>query len=508
MSNVTRLKLTDAERALRWVGAWTPKMRQAGFRFDPQTRHLDERDAVNFVQAVMTPGFMSDAYVPRRLRPHQNANLHDQVATLAREGKAFTIRLGQRAFDMGSSFDLRAMVDRFHKPLSPHITAELLRDSPLMTAFIGCPAVAVIGAQAFPTFRLTPLDDTTHNIYSAPGFMPGTIETTWQDAYLDRSGKNLLARHNGFTAEIDQRHAFNRIFAEHGLYGYQVEMCDFDPLTALGGMGMSNIAVFAAMLMANILTNSGKDEGQIFAEGAYVENSRLSGLTGFQEVIQTLFGGSGILVYAPGYYGGIGRQLLAPGHAAQVEDQMRLILFNRVTGEKRQPVNEWWTIQAETPEFHTVFQRMLETSWDREIIPFLYASAGGTPIDMDQVRRGYLEHAWSRFLLCQQYFGNPAERNFILGQRARGNAVFPLGEGSNGSTKLYVGGPNHDEEAFGQTFPVLDRAAANRALATSATLTTGRVPFEMLKERYQLGDGFQALHDGKAVPASLITIIE
>lgn len=501
------LKLSGPGRALKWVGAWTEKMREAGFSFDPRTRRLDRKQAVRFVKTVMKPGFMEDRYTWVNLSYEQNLRVHAELYALIKSGVEFLFKAGQRAFDQISSFDLRAMVNGYYRyeNLEREFSVDDL-SNPEMPLFQGMPAVSVIGAQSFPTFTLTPIDDMNRIIYRAPGFMEGSIETTRQDIYVDEDGENMIRPANGPKIKIDQRYAFNRIFAEHGLFGYEIEMSNFNPLTALGGMGMSNLIVFAAMTMASILSKSGKDEGQIFAEAAYHENSRLSGLTGFQEVIQSIFNGSGILVYAHNYYGGIGRQLLAPGHAKQVEDNFKLILYNRITGEPRKPVNETWTAQAAHSLFSPVYRAMLNVAWEKEALPLLKASATGSEIDVDLIRIGYLNHAWLRFKACPDYFGNEGERAFILAQRKLGNAVFPLGEGSNNSTKLFIRKPNFDAAKFAETFPVLDKEAAEEALNVKGTITTGQIPFEMLDRNYELGNGFYQIHDGQAVPESLITI--
>lgn len=502
------LALSQKARALKWVGAWTERMWQAGFTLDPVTRRLDEKQAVKFVKTVMEPGFMQDRYTPKVLTPKQNQRIHAKLNSLVKSGTEFSFKAGQRAFDQISSFDLRAMVNGYYryKNLQENFSVDDLND-PEMRLFQGMPGVSVIGAQSFPTFKITPIDDMNRIIYRAPGFMKGSIEVTRGDRYIDENGLNLIVKENGNDSKIDQRHAFPRIFSEHGLFGYEIEMSNFDPLTALGGMGMSNHVVFSAMMMASILTKAKKDEGQLFAEAAYYENKYLSGLTGFQEIIQALFKGTGILIYAYNYYGGIGRELLAPGHAQQVEDNMKLILYHRVTGDKRRPVNETWTAQAAHELFRDVYQEMKDLGWKKEALPLLKASASGSKIDLGIIREGYLEHAWLRFLACQDYFGNERERAFILDQRDLGNAVFPLGEGSNNSTKLFIGGPNFNAAEFNQTFPVLDREAAERALSVEGTVTIGQVPFEMLDKSYELGDGFRQIHNGKAVPESLITIV-
>ncbi len=498
------LKLDSAGLALKWVGAWTKRMRQEHFTFDPQTRRLKLRQAVRFVKTVMRPGFMQDEYNPEVLAPEQNQKVHGEVKALVKSGAEFSTRAGQRAFDQISSFDLRAMVNGYYRyeNLDREFSVDDLKH-PEMSLFQGMPAVSVIGAQSFPTFKLTPIDDMDRIIYKAPGFMKGAIEVTRKDRYVDEGGINMIVRASGNKSEIDQRYAFPRIFSEHGLFGYEIEMSNFDPLTALGGMGMSNHVVFAAMMMASILTNSKKDVGQIFAEAAYHENSRLSGLTGFQEIIQALFNGTGILVYAHNYYGGIGRQLLAPGHAQQVEDDMKLILYNRISGDPRRPVNETWSAQAAHPLFKPVYQAMLDVAWRKEALPLLKASATSSEIDMDTIREGYSEHAWLRFLACQDYFGNQGERAFILDQRKAGNAVFPLGEGSNNSTKLYIG----DTAGLNRCFPVLDRETAREALTEKGTVTTGQIPYKMLDRSFELSRGFHQIHNGQAVPEPLITIV-
>ena len=505
----TSRMLTPGEAALKWVGAWTQKMRDAGFRFDSQTRRLAEGQAVKFVRTVMNPGFMQDAYVPKVLDYEANARVHAEVEELARGGADLTYSSGQRAFDQLSSFDLRAMVNNYYYygGLAKDFSETDLRD-PLMTLFDGMPGVAVIGAQSFPTFALHPISDLDRIVYRAPGFMEGQIETTRGDRYVkNEAGVNFIAKENGEMREIDQRWSFPRVFAEHGLFGYEAVMENFDPLTALGGMGMSNLVVHAALTAASILTNAGKDKGQLFAEGGYYENTWLNGLTGFQEMIQSHFHGSGILIYAHDYYGGIGRQLLASGHAKQVENEMKLILFHRVSGDKRLPVNETWTDQAADPLFHAVYSAMKDVAWEKEVGPLLEASAEGKPIDTAKMAKGFREHARLRYLACEQYFGNPQERAYIMEQAKLGNAVFPLGEGSNNSTKLYIGGPQHDPAAFAATFPVLNREDALKALTVKGTITTGQVPFKMLVSNVELGSGFAQIHDGNALPAELISII-
>ena len=503
------LKLSGPGRALKWVGRWTEKMKREDLRFDPSTRMLDPEQAIRFIKTVMRPGFMEDSYTHAVTSYRENERIHAELSALVKSGIEFFFRAGQRAFDQISSFDLRTMVNGYYryKNLEGRFSVNDLRD-PEMRLFQGMPAVSVIGAQSFPTFTLTPIDNTNRIIYSAPGFMEGSIETTRQDIYMDEDGENMIRPANGPKIKIDQKYAFNRIFAEHGLFGYKIEMSDFNPLTALGGMGMSNLVVFSAMMMASILSNSGKDEGQIFAEAAYYENACLGGLTGFQEVIQTLFNGSGILIYAHNYYGGIGRQLLAPGHAKQVEDNLRLILYNRITGDSRKPVNKIWTARAADPRFRSAYQEMLNIAWKKEALPLLRASATGSEIDVNLLREGYLEHAWLRYLECPAYFGNAGERAFILAQRELGNAVFPLGAGSNNAIKLFIGGPNFDAAEFSRIFPVLDEKAADEAFHVERTITTGQVLFKMLYENYMLGNGFHQIHGGQAIPEPLITIIE
>jgi hypothetical protein len=502
----TNLKLGPEGTALRWVGAWTKKMQEAGFRFDPETRRLDKNQAVKFVKTVMKPGFMHDEYNPKLLDVNANEQVHIGVTELVKDGYEFFTRAGQRAFDQISSFDLRSMVNNFYKELISKFSYEDLLD-PEMKLFKGMPGVSVIGVQSFPTFKLTPIDDKNKIIYSPTGFMEGNIETTREDKYFkDNDGINKIRKANREILEADLKYAFNRIFAEHGLFGYKIEMVDFDPLTALGGMGMSNHVLFSAMTMASILTEAGKDEGQLFAESGYYENEYFNRITGFQEMIQAYFKGTGIIIYAHDYYGGIGRQLLAPGHASQIEENMRLIVYNRITGDIRRPVNDTWTMQAADKRFRNVYQSMLDIAWEKETLPLLRASALGSPIDMSIVNEGYLEHAWIRFLACEDYFGNKKEREFILQQREKGNAVFPLGEGSNNSAKLFIFGPDFTEEEFRSIFSILDRNTALKAIKEKGTVTTGEVSYKVLDKNYELGSGFYKIHDGRAVPKKLITI--
>jgi len=487
--------------ATKWIGAWTPKMTQAGFRVDPATRRLEPSQAVKFVQTVMRPGFMSDSYTPKVLAPEQNARMRDEVAALAKNGADFSANAGQRAFDMASSFDLRAMVNGYYSEsaLNNLGSIEDITD-PTMKAFNGMPCVAVIGARSFPKFRLTAIPNSDKLVYTAPGFMKGSIETTPEDSYVDRDGVSYISNPSKGEKEIDQRHAFNRIFAEHGLFGYHIEMEGFDPLTALGGMGMSNHVALWSVAWASMLSGAQKDWGQIFAEGGNIENTRLNGLTGFQEAIQAVLPGNGILIYAHDYYGGIGRQLMGPEYAKQIEDNMWLILYNRITGDKRLPVNETWTVQAAAPTFHDHYQRILEVAWDGEVAPMLQASATGAPIDLAKLRAGYSEHSKLRWQACQQYWGNDGEQKFIREQLANGNAVFPLGEGSNNSTKLLILGGDAPE------LPVLTREDAENALNVAGTVTTGRVPFKFLDKGLELGNGWGQLNGGNNIPEELITI--
>jgi hypothetical protein len=507
MSPKSNLALSQKERSLKWVGAWTPKMTKAGFKFDPDSRKLDSKQAVSFVKMVMKPGFMVESYQPKPLNKKENEEVRDQVKNLIKEGKEFNLSGGQRAFDAMSSFDLRKMVNNYYhydnlKQLKPSDLTD-----PEMKVFKGMPGVAVVGIGSFPEFKVTLLDDSEKIEYAAPGFMTETILTSRDDSYKEINGVSYIKRSGKKPEMIDQRHAFNRVFAEHNLFGYRIEMANFDPLTALGGMGLSNHAVMWALTAASILANAQKDEGQLFAEGGYIENRHFNGETGFQEMIQAIFPGSGMIIYAYNYFGGIGRQLLSSSYSKEIEKNMKLILYNRVSGEKRLPVNETWAEQAAHPDFRDVYQHMLDIASEYEAWPFVIASAKGRPINFNKIRKGYLEHAWLRYYACQQYFGNEQEKEFIINQIKKGNAVFPLGEGSNNSTKLFIAGKNFNQKEFDRIFPILKRKDALDALRKEGTITTGQIKYKMLNERYKLGDGFSKIHGEESVPKPLITII-
>lgn len=411
--------------------------------------------------------------------PDQAATIRNMIRTAGGELK---LQLFQRLLDGESSYDLRGFAELVNRALQKqgfNITTKDLMD-PEMKKLLKLPGCGVLGCTYGPAFELTVEDDPNLLVYD-PGNFAGNTGTFVFDRTKDRFSLNpdkgfvVLHKHGGTGTETDTAPlawAFAYVFSQMGLSGLRLSMTRYQPLTAIGGMGMSNNLLDAVLLNAHFLLNTGATLGDIYSQGGYLEKYMFDRETGKQESQQNMAGGHNILRNAPGIFGGLMRRLDLRAHTADIMDLLHLTVWERPLGNVQRPrVNDEWVRLSLEPQNELVFMAMKDVA-SGELAPFVAAANGGS-LDKSGLITSYDGHRAYRDVLCHGYVGTPEQIAYYKQVREMGGTVMPLGEGTLTA-------------ACGTLLPAakfntlgLKKLTESDALATSGTLS-GQVPFELL----------------------------
>lgn len=352
-----------------------------------------------------------------------------------------SLKLSQRLFDMRSSYDLRSMANLVYSNLNEtgfNIFETDITD-PSMNRLLNLPGCSILGCDFGPTFEINASDDPATLVYDAGKFMKEqvTFNTKTDKFRLDSRGMVEISKNGEDFHPAPLSYVFPYLYSQAGLSGLSMHMTDYNPLTALGGMGMSNLLVFKSLTSLHFLLNTGADLGTIFSQGGYIEKYKFDRETGFQEAQQVVSGGHLSIMNAPGIFGGMARRLDLRAHHQAIQDNMHLVLFNRPAENiKRAPINWTWCKQADDPAFNNVYMDQFEIT-SREVAPLLEAANGGS-LDFSNEAKAFMQHSVRRWLCCPAYHGNEEQKAFIDKIHSLGGAAFPLGEGGEKAAMLVL----------------------------------------------------------------------
>ena len=437
---------------LYWSGFQAPIIQRAG------TANI--REAANGGKRISSPQVaaevMNDVYTGRLgiterldIPRVDNATAMRIMSDVNSLNGGMTLKLSQRLFDMRSSYDLRCMANLVYNYLGKtgfSISPDDLAD-PMMTNLLNLPGCSILGCDFGPTYEITGSGDPDLLIYDAGKFMGDQVVFNRKtDSFrLDGRGMVEFSKEGKPYEKAILPYVFPYLFSQAGLSGLSLHMTDYNPLTALGGMGMSNLLVFKTLVGLHFLLNTGTDIGTIFSQGGYVEKFKFDRETGYQEAQQVVSGGHLLIANAPGMFGGIARRLDLTAHHQEITDNMHLVLYNRPAANvNRAPINDSWVRQAADPRFEQVYMDQFRIT-GREVLPFLQAANGGRLI-LDDVASAFREHSETRFTCCYAYHGNAKQAAFINSVHGQGGAAFPLGEGGEKAAMLLaLGNPAYEQ---------------------------------------------------------------
>lgn len=274
-------------------------------------------------------------------------------------------------------------------------------------------------------FRALPSDDPLATEYYAPDFHQVPLKQ-----------RNLVPGRSEFFV--------NNILSQFGLNGVRIEA---DPMPALyrgTGLGGSNLAHLAAMLLGSALSGIDLSQGQIFVTATQLENqfgvhqndlgeiSYGVSLTGGQEALAALQGGFYDNVHLPWFNGPfsvVSRPLLAVSDYSAAQQHMLLVNVGRrrAAGVTSSAINNAWmsrwqdldgaAIHAEKPLLaYRAAEALRHQDWA------LYA-------------RLIADYRRLRALLCEVYLTGQDELSTLC--QDTGTEYFPLGAGTG--TCLVVG---------------------------------------------------------------------
>ena len=257
---------------------------------------------------------------------------------------------------MRSSYDLRSMANLVYSNLKEtgfSISEGDMLD-PSMKNLLNLPGCSILGCDFGPTFEVTTSKNPDLLVYDAGVFMKEqvTFNTKTDKFRLDNRGMVEISKDGGAYEPAPLPYVFPYLYSQAGLSGLALHMTDYNPLTALGGMGMSNLLVYKSLTSLHFLLNTGVDMGTIFSQGGYIEKYKFDRETGFQEAQQVVSGGHLSIMNAPGIFGGMARRLDLRGFNVNIKDNMHLVLFNRPAENiKRAPINWTWCNQADDQNY-------------------------------------------------------------------------------------------------------------------------------------------------------------
>lgn len=480
-------------RSLYWNGFQAPVVDMVGRKFIAETG----TGGLRVICPARAAQVMDDIYtgkvrIPETLDiPRVDAATADRIRQdIKALGSPLTLKLSQRLFDMRSSYDLRAMADlvyAHHARSGFGISTEDMTD-PTMTKLLNLPGCSILGCDFGPTFEVTASEKEDKIVYDAGKFVSGeqaSFDRTTDSFRLDKRGMVEISKNGGPYKPASLPYVFAYLFDKAGLSGLTLHMTDYNPLTALGGMGMSNLLVFSTLSNLHFLLNTGADTGTIFSQGGYTEKFKFDRETGFQEAQQVASGGHLLIANAPGIFGGIARRLDLGAHHQAIKDNMHLVLANRPAENiQRAPINWTWCLQAADPAFENVYIDQFNIT-GREVAPFIRAANGG-PLDFSDVAQAYREHSIRRWKCCPAYHGNEQQKAFIDGVHDRAGAAFPLGEGGEKAAMLVQLDP---EQYSGLG---LKHLTAEDAAQTTGFIT-GEIGYNLLDNAPVYGKGYEDL---------------
>ncbi len=477
---------------LYWNAFQDPILKEIGFCKVKAT----EQGGFKITSPKLAASIMNDIYTGKiRIKegldikaadPATAKRIMQDVKTLS---SPLSLQLSQRLFDMRSSYDLRSMANLVYANLWKtgfSITETDMMD-PSMKNLLNLPGCSILGCDFGPTFKITVSDDPDTLVYDAGKFMKEqvTFNRKTDKFRLDSRGMVEISKDGGDFQPAPLSYVFPYLYSQAGLSGLALHMTDYNPLTALGGMGMSNLLVFKSLTSLHFLLNTGADLGTIFSQGGYIEKYKFDRETGFQEAQQVVSGGHLSIMNAPGIFGGMARRLDLQGHHRNIKDNMHLVLFNRpAENVKRAPINDTWCRQADDPAFNNVYMDQFEIT-GREVSPFIEGSNGGS-LNFSEVAKAYREHSIRRWKCCPAYHGNEGQKAFIDKIHSLGGAAFPLGEGGEKAAMLdLLNRANYAKLGL----KYLTAEDANRTTG----FITGEIAYNLLDNAPIYGDGYLEL---------------
>lgn len=227
----------------------------------------------------------------------------------------------------------------------------------------------------------------------------------------------------------------NNILAEFGLFGVQI-VADRMPSAYRGtGLGGSNLAHAAALILASALSGANLSLPQIYAWGTVLENNFgvthdasniLYGvsLTGGQETLTAFQGGVFDNVHMPmhfGLHGVVSRRLVSPGQHRRLRDHLALVNMGRRRsgGVTSATVNRQWMEAWETPE-------SAELHMQKATLAYNGAEALRT-LDFHAYADVIRQYRDLRTDLCPQYIAGQEEIEALCA--TVGAEYFPVGAG-------------------------------------------------------------------------------
>ncbi len=362
------------------------------------------------------------------------------------------VHLFPRSDGPGSSQDLPQFAAMGHRlPVS-----EVELDDPCWSWSQGClrtPGACIDGEPII--FRALPSEDPLATEYYAPDFHQAPLNQRHP----------VVGRSEFFV---------NNILCQFGLNGVRIEA---EPMPALyrgTGLGGSNLAHLAAMLLGSALSGLDLSQGQIFVSATQLENqfgvheneqgdiSYGVSLTGGQEALAALQGGFYDNVHLPWFNGPfsvVSRPLLP--REAYGAAQQHLLLVNvgrrRAAGVTSSGINNVWMARWRDLEGAAIHA-------GKPLLAYQAAEALRQQ-DWGLYARLVADYRRLRALLCEDYLDGQEELSALC--RETGTEYFPLGAGTG--TCLVVG-----EEAQAVT-------QLNEHFSASADPRSGRlaIPFKI-----------------------------
>jgi|GEM_PF-2490117 len=478
---------------LFWIGNMRPLVKRIGLKSLIETeqgglRIKDSIVAANLMTEIFTEKVSAaDGLWTPQFRPEVVPKTRSDIKAF--EG-SLTQRQFQRLVDAQSSYDLftlNRLVTDWLKAQGFRITVDDLFD-PAMKKLQNLPGCFVTQCSYGPTFDLRTAESEDVLIYDAGKLLGGEY------VFDRRKDQFRTAEDGGVEINLGGRGwqkavlpwVMPWLFSQAGLSGISMHMTDFNPLTALGGMGMSNLLVGTSLQYLHFLANSGIDVGTLHSQGGFIEKFRFARETGFQEWQQMSGGGHVVLKNAPGIFGGIARRLNLASLHDDIQANMHLVLINRpVKNVTRAPINDTWCLQAQHPAFEqTYIHQFLVTQG--EVSPFIDA-ANGRPLSYIDLAGAYNRHNEIRYRCCWAYRGNEEQAKFYAKVLALGGALMPLGEGGEKAACALFLSPDKLAE-LGLT----ELTAAEAARTDDGTIT-GIIPYKLESSTTVWGTGFNAL---------------
>ncbi len=332
------------------------------------------------------------------------------------------VHLFPRADGPGSSQDLPQFAAMGHRLPS----AAVDYSDPYWTWSKGCLRTPGACIDAEPIiFRATPADDPLATEYFAPDFHDRPLQQ-----------RHLVPGRSEYFV--------NNILLQFDLHGVRIEAETMPALYRGTGLGGSNLAHLAAMLLGSALSGVDLSQGQIFITATQLENqfgvqqntlgevSYGVSLTGGQESLAALQGGLYDNVHLPWFNGPfsvVSRPLLLPQNYTAARDHMLLVNVGRrrADGVTSSGINNIWMSRWRDPKGAAVHA-------EKPLLAYRAAEA------LRQQDWGLYAHLVAdyrrlRAQLCEDYLSGQEELAELCHET--GTEYFPLGAGTG--TCLVVG---------------------------------------------------------------------